>query len=195
MGTTAELPFARFVELNVALERSVPDAERRAALRSIVETTGALLARGPRDTLRELPRAIGRAMGSRGWAWNGFYALRGAGRDELHLSHAFGPPVCAVLERRGGPLTSGMCFDALELNQTLAAHDAKAWPGYVSCDAASGLGTVAGIVSPLRDPSGVPIAVWDLDSTRPIEPGDVRFADVLFATLSRSLALAGEHFG
>ena len=87
-----------------------------------------------------------------------------------------------------------MCFDGLDLNQTLAAYDVKAWPGYVSCDSSSGLSTVSGIVAPVRDPGGRPIAVWDLDANQRIEPGDVRFADVLFGTLARCLPFRPDDF-
>lgn len=188
--------FARFVELNAGLDAVVADPARRRALRAVLRGAGELLRLGPRGALEALPRRIGEHMGAHGWAWNGFYApLPGDGDvRELHLSWAWGPPVCSPLVRSGGPLSSGMCFDGWAMNQTLAAYDAKAWPGYVSCDAASGLGTVAGIVAPVRGPDGSPVAVWDLDAVRPIEPGDVRAMDVLFATLARCLELRREDF-
>lgn len=177
---------ARFVELNAALDASLADPERRRALRGVL----AFVERGladPPGLIAGLPRAIGEAMESRGWRWNGFYALGEDGR--LHLGPAHGPPVCSPLELQGGALSSGMCFDALLTNQTLAAYDVSAWPGYVSCDGESGLSTVSSIVSPIRDPDGRPFAVWDLDSTQRIEPGDVRFCDVLFASLARCTRL------
>ena len=188
--------FVRFVELNAALETTVAQAPRRGALLGVVEGVGELAGRDVREAVAALPRLIGEAMAPFGWAWNGFYAPLPGDVDtaELHLSSAFGPPVCSPLVRGGGPLSSGMCFDAFALNQTLAAFDAKGWPGYVSCDAASGLGTVAGIVAPVRGPAGAPVAVWDLDSTQPIEPGDVRAMDVLFATLARCVEFAREDF-
>jgi putative methionine-R-sulfoxide reductase with GAF domain len=191
---TLALDFRRFVELNAALDVITHDDGRRAALRSIVREAEELLPGGAGSLAGALPRAIGEAMGPFGWAWNGFYAPDENETRALRLAHAFGPPVCAVLERSGGPLSSGMCFDALDLNQTLAAYDAKAWPGYVSCDAASGLGTVSGLVTPVRGPDGGPVAVWDLDATARIEPGDVRFVDVLFATLSRCLEFSRADF-
>jgi len=95
-----------------------------------------------------------------------------------------------------------MCFDGLLLNQTLVTSSGGSanggggrgtglapWPGYVSCDTKSGLETLAGIVTPLRDPSGFPIGVWDLDASRAPSPLEVRFVDVFFATLSRCLGL------
>ena len=188
--------FLRAAALNGALEVNVPDPERRRSLASCLEAAATSLPNGARETLALLPRQIGEAMRPYGWAWNGFYAPHEPAQTarELHLSYAFGPPVCSPIVRSGGALSSGMCFDALELNQTLAAFDAKSWPGYVSCDAASGLGTVAGIVVPVRDREGSPIAVWDLDAIQPIEPGDVRVMDVLFSTLARCLDFRREVF-
>ena len=118
---------------------------------------------------------------------SGFYILHDDGK--LHVGPAFGPPVCSELERSGGPLSSGMCFDAMFLNQTLSTSDVKRWPGYVSCDSTSGLSTVSGLVVPVRDPAGRPIAVWDMDSTTPVELVDVRYLDVLFATLARTIPI------
>jgi len=174
--------FRRFVELNTALDHACPDERRRAAARAILAATDEALA-GPSSLSARLPGIIGRAMQPFGWLWNGIYRLREDGK--LHLGPAHGPPVCSELERSGGPLSSGMCFDALLMNQTLAAYDAKAWPGYLSCDAESGLQTVSGIVCPIRDTEGRAVGVWDLDATERVEPIDVRFMDVLFATLAR----------
>jgi len=56
------------------------------------------------------------------------------------------------------------------------------------------LGTVAGVVVPVRGANGAPVAVWDLDSTERIEPGDVRAMDVLFASLARTVAFDRAHF-
>jgi putative methionine-R-sulfoxide reductase with GAF domain len=186
--------FRRFVELNIALERTVDDPGRRSALQTIVVETEALLALPAKELLARLPRVIGEAMSAYGWLWNGFYVVRDGNRNELYTGYAFGPPVCSLIERSGGPLSSGMCFDALSLNQTLAAYETKRWPGYVSCDASSGLATVSGIVSPLRDSGGTAIAVWDLDATETIHPGDVRTMDVLFGTLARCVTIDGSCF-
>jgi len=190
--------FRRVLLLNAHAELTGGEAERRAAYAGILdEVAGSVETEADAAAiLARVPEAIGRRMAPFGWMWNGFYVLREDGN--LHVGPACGPPVCALLERaqggRDGPLTSGMCFDGLILNQTLVAWSAKDWPGYVSCDATSGLRTVAGIVVPLRDARGRPIAVWDLDASEPVLPGDVRFFDVLFATLARCLALRPASF-
>lgn len=179
--------FRPFVEANVDLARGIADPARRAGFARILTGTERLLTAGSESPLRRIPRLIGEAMAEHGWEWNGFYCL--GSDDRLHVGPAFGPPVCAEVERKGGVFTSGMCFDCLAANQTLVAWDVTRWPGYVSCDPASGLTTKASIVCPIRDRSGAPFACWDLDSTAELEPGDVRFMDVFFATLCRTLDL------
>lgn len=176
--------FARFVALNAGLDEAA--GPRADALRAVLARVDERVRAGsPEPPHAALPALLGAAMKPFGWLWNGYYVLRDDGK--LHLGPAWGPPVCAELERSGGPLSSGMCFDALMLNQTVAAYDAKTWPGYVSCDAQSGLATASGIVSPIRNEGGRPFAVWDLDAIETIEPIDVRFVDVLFATLARTV--------
>ncbi len=108
---------------------------------------------------------------------------------------AAGPPVCHTMEGSGGVGTSGMCFDALLMNQTLVAAEVKRWPGYVSCDGESGLETRSGIVCPIRGARATPLAVWDLDSTQEAEPEDPPFFDRLLATLSALLEPAPDDFG
>ena len=183
----------RVLELSGGLDAPGVAPERAAALRRVARGVADGLGAPPAEQLALLPRRFGEAMGPHGWLWNGFYVLGADGA--LHLGPAHGPPVCALLEPSGGLFRSGMCFDALLLNQTLAARDVGAWPGYVSCDHASGLATVSGIVAPLRDPAGRPFAVWDLDAAQPVTPADVRFCDALFATLARLVPLAPADLG
>ena len=133
-----------------------------------------------------LPAVIQTVLGGRGWAWNGIYVRDGG---TLRLYAAAGPPVCASIDLIGdqGVGSSGMCFDAILMNQTLIADQVKDWPGYVSCDSESNLTTLAGMVCPIRNAHGTPIAVWDLDATQAILPEDSLFFDRLFATLSALL--------
>jgi len=73
------------------------------------------------------------------------------------------------------------------MNQTIAVDDVAQWPGYVSCDGASGLNTASSIVCPIRDSEGRPIAVWDLDSEQKLAPEDAVFMARFFDTLSALL--------
>lgn len=165
----------RSVELAPAQEDG-----RTAEQEALIDAIAAILPDG--SPWRGLPRIIHSVFGGRGWAWNGIYARHDD--RQLILAAAHGPPVCATLDLLGEVGSSGMCWDAILMNQTLVARDVKRWPGYVSCDGESGLATAAGIVCPIRDGEGRPIAVWDLDSTEPLLGGDGPFMDRIFATLS-----------
>ena len=179
--------FVRTVNLVAGLEDFEPDPNRRAALAAVLAGTQERLVGGADagQVLAAIPALFSQAMEPFGWMWNGIYYLGADGR--LHLGPAQGPPVCSELERRGGILTSGMCFDCLALNQLLLVADVSRWPGYVSCDAESGLRTKGGISCPLRDPSGRALGVWDLDATETVTAGDGRFVGALFSTLASTL--------
>ena len=187
--------FVRTVKLAAGLDRLEPDERRRTTQHAAIEAIAERLVDGgdAGALMAALPRVLGDAMQAFGWSWNGFYVAHPDGR--LRLGHAYGPPVCAELERHGGLLSSGMCFDAYLLNQCLVVPDVKVWPGYVSCDAESGLNTVGGIVCPVRDPDGRPLGVWDLDATQPVTAGDGRLVESLFAGLARVFALRAVDLG
>jgi len=165
---------------------SPPPAERSRAFLALVAAVEELIA-GEKELWRELPGAIRALYAPFGWEWNGIYALRGTEpRRRLELAAAAGPPVCATIEERPGGLgASGMCFDALLAGHALVAGDVRRWPGYVSCDGESGLRTVAGLAVPLAAPPGAArrgaAAVWDLDSTAPLDPSDPLLLGALLA--------------
>lgn len=158
---------------------------RRAEYAALIEVAAGLFS--DPEPWRQLPAAIRHVFGDRGWAWNGIYARHT--EDQLLLVAAAGPPVCATLDAPAGAGVgdAGMCWDALLMNQTVVAANVKAWPGYVSCDGESGLATVAGLVCPIRDEDGRPVAVWDLDSTAPLAPEDPPFMDRFWASFSALL--------
>ncbi len=191
MAETKDALFTTWLGLWLA-QRDL-EATRLAEYRALATAIAPLVDSVP-GPWAQLPGLIHRMLGPRGYAWNGIYARDG---EDLRLVAAEGPPVCASLHRvdEGGegsdqrhlPGRSGMCFDAMIMNQTLVASDVKAWPGYVSCDGESGLATVAGMVCPIRNDQGTPIAVWDLDAVAPLAPEDGPWFDALFATLSALL--------
>ncbi len=134
------------------------------------------------DPWRAIPRSVLEVFGVRGFEWNGFYRNDG---DALRLGPAAGPPVCAQLDRHGGIGRSGMCYDALLTQLPLATNDVSSWPGYVNCDAESGLTTAAAMTIPIRNRGGRVVAVWDLDGTEPLAPTDLWFFATAFGALTR----------
>jgi putative methionine-R-sulfoxide reductase with GAF domain len=160
--------------------------ERRNEYTRVISGTADLLTQGE-ALWRKLPTLLHDVFGSRGWKWNGVYVRCG---DELRLAEgAAGPPVCSplILDESGGVGSSGSCWDAVLMNQTIALAHVSQWPGYVSCDETSGLQTASGIACPIRDGNGRPIAVWDLDSAESLAPEDPIFLGHFFDTLSALL--------
>ena len=173
---------ARLRQIHAQLPAPPPD-DRSLAFLSLVEAIeGGIVSE--HSVWEQLPAWILERYAPFGWGWNGIYRLRGLPPNRrLELAAAAGPPVCATIdERPGGFGVSGMCFDAIHAGHPLVAADVKSWPGYVSCDGESGLGTVAGIAVPIA-PSRAPIAVWDLDSTAPLDPSDGILFGALWALL------------
>lgn len=166
--------------LNLVIDQlpgDVPEA-RKKAYRNLVSRS--CIALDEPDGWSLLPDIVGETMNSFGWSWNGIYLLKGGGSARrLELLHAAGPPVCTIIEEQVGSQTSGMCFDALHQGSILVAADVKKWPGYISCDGESGLDTVSGIARPIFDDSGEVVAVWDLDSTEPLNSADALVMDAL----------------
>ena len=174
-----ETTFRNWMQRTVARDPAF-DHQRRDERERLIDAIAATLS-AP-SPWQAVPRAIHQVLGDRGWEWNGIY-VRHTER-QLVLAVAHGPPVCATLDLEGDVGTSGMCWDAVLMNQALVTSDARQWPGYVSCDSESGLETAASIVCPIRNGEGRPIAVWDLDATKPLDPGDGPFMERVFATLS-----------
>ncbi len=86
--------------------------------------------------------------------WAGFYRLI---EGELVLGPFCGKPACIRIA-----LGQGVCGTAAESAQTQRVDDVQAFPGHISCDAASR----SELVVPIRREGRV-IAVLDLDSPRP----------------------------
>lgn len=83
--------------------------------------------------------------------WAGFYFLRGG---ELVVGPFQGRAACVRI-----PLGSGVCGTAAERRQTVIVADVHAFPGHITCDAASN----SEIVVPLLSGERL-IGVLDLDS-------------------------------
>jgi L-methionine (R)-S-oxide reductase len=83
--------------------------------------------------------------------WVGFYLLKGG---ELVVGPFQGKPACVRIA-----LGKGVCGTAAAERRTLLVPDVHAFPGHISCDAASR----SEIVIPLMRPEGL-LGVLDLDS-------------------------------
>lgn len=90
-----------------------------------------------------------------GVSWTGFYMLRDG---DLVVDAYQGPVACLVLERH-----AGVCWAAIDRNETVVAADVEAFPGHIACDSR----TRSEVVIPLLDATGTPIGVLDIDSHRP----------------------------
>lgn len=91
--------------------------------------------------------------------WAGFYRMgeNASGGKELVLGPFNGRPACIRI-----PIGVGVCGAAAKTGETQLVEDVHAFPGHITCDAASQSEVVVPV---LRD--GKVIAVIDLDSPRP----------------------------
>jgi len=87
-----------------------------------------------------------------GVSWTGFYYLKDG---ELVVDAYQGPVACLVLEQH-----VGVCWAAIDTNQTQIVLDVHAFPGHIPCDDRSR----SEVVVPIRDANGGPIGVLDIDS-------------------------------
>lgn len=88
--------------------------------------------------------------------WAGFYRMGAdaSGKDELVLGPFVGRPACIRI-----PIGIGVCGAAAKTGETQLVEDVHAFPGHITCDAAS----QAELVVPVKH-DGKLIAVIDLDS-------------------------------
>ena len=84
--------------------------------------------------------------------WVGFYLLSDG---VLRLGPFQGKPACTRILAG-----SGVCGTAIAKNQTQRVEDVHAFPGHIACDSASN----SELVVVLRNDSGAPIGVLDIDS-------------------------------
>ena len=113
-----------------------------------------------------------------GLNWCGFY-LFSRTENCLVLGPFQGKPACCRIA-----LNRGVCGAAFSRNETLRVADVHQFPGHIACDGASN----SELVVPLRDASGRPFGVLDLDS-----PNFDRFSAAdqeTFETLARAVERA-----
>jgi len=86
--------------------------------------------------------------------WCGFYRLV---EGELVIGPYQGPLACQVLAR-----SRGVCWHAVNTNETVVVPDVERFPGHIACDSRSR----SEIVVPVRDGDGRMVAVLDVDSDK-----------------------------
>lgn len=84
--------------------------------------------------------------------WTGFYLLTG---DELVVENYQGPVACMVLAK-----DQGVCWAGINEQKTILVPDVCQFPGHIACDSRS----KSEIVVPLRNPKGIIVGVFDVDS-------------------------------
>jgi len=87
-----------------------------------------------------------------GVSWTGFYYLKDG---DLVVDAYQGPVACLVLEQH-----VGVCWAAIDTDQTQIVRDVHAFPGHIPCDDRA----KSEVVVPIRDADGRPIGVLDIDS-------------------------------
>ena len=87
-----------------------------------------------------------------GVSWTGFYLLK---NGELVVDAYQGPLACLVLEKN-----VGVCWAALNQDQTQVVQNVHAFPGHIPCDDRSR----SEVVVPIHAHDGGPIGVLDIDS-------------------------------
>lgn len=85
--------------------------------------------------------------------WTGFYRLAGG---DLIVGPYQGPLACSILEPRG----TGVCWAAVERNESILVPDVRSFEGHIACDSRS----ASEVVVPVRDGGGKLIGVLDVDS-------------------------------
>jgi GAF domain-containing protein len=84
--------------------------------------------------------------------WTGVYMLH----DGELLVHSYqGPVACQKLKK-----DVGVCWAAVNRNETVVVEDVHDFPGHIACNSASS----SEIVVPLRNPEGEVIGCFDVDS-------------------------------
>ncbi len=90
--------------------------------------------------------------------WTGFYVVDPRKPEELMVGPYQGTLGCLRI-----PFGRGVCGVAAAERRTLIVEDVDTFPGHIACDSRS----KSEIVTPVFDPSGRLIAVFDVDSDRP----------------------------
>ena len=86
--------------------------------------------------------------------WTGFYLLE---NERLIVGPYQGPVACQELEKG-----KGVCWAAISRDAAVIVPDVTQFPGHIACDSRS----MSEISLPVKDQSGICVAVFDVDSAR-----------------------------
>ena len=111
--------------------------------------------------------------------WTGFY--RTVRPDHLQVGPYQGGHGCIDI-----PFARGVCGAAARTKTTQLVDDVNQFPGHIACSSS----TVSEIVVPVLSPSGVVVAVLDVDSNDP-----AAFNHIDQEALEGLCAMLGERFG
>jgi GAF domain-containing protein len=136
-------------------DRPADKAARYAELESEIL---AVLDGEPNLTARMATVASMLADGFESYFWTGFYVVDPSRPTELVVGPYQGTLGCLRI-----PFGRGVCGAAAATGETQVVPDVHAFPGHIACDSRS----ASEIVVPVRDASGVLIAVFDVDATEP----------------------------
>ena len=131
------------------------NAERQKRYQRIVEQLEELLTKCDDRTAQCATTAALLHHKVSGVSWTGFYFIK---NEELVVDAYQGPVACQVLERH-----TGVCWAAIDTDATQLVADVHAIDSHIACDANSR----SEVVVPIRDATGKPIGVLDIDSHRP----------------------------
>lgn len=130
------------------------DASRRDRFLRIADQLSELLAKTDDPAAHRATTAAILHHKIPGVSWTGFYLLK---NGELVVDAYQGPLACLVLEKH-----VGVCWAALDDDETQVVRNVHAFPGHIPCDERS----QSEVVVPIHNHDGRPIGVLDIDSHR-----------------------------
>jgi len=133
-------------------------SEKRMRYRELAEEVASVL-EGESDTTARMATVssmLHHAFDA--YFWTGFYVVDPLREDELRVGPYQGTLGCLRI-----PFGRGVCGAAAAGGRTVIVEDVDAFPGHIACDSRS----KSEIVTPVFDPHGRLIAVFDVDSDRP----------------------------
>jgi GAF domain-containing protein len=134
-------------------------ADKAARYREVAEEIASVLAGEANLTARMATVASMLAASFEHYFWTGFYVVDPDRERELVVGPYQGTLGCLRIA-----FGRGVCGTAAETGRTQLVEDVNAFPGHIACDSHS----QSEVVAPVFGPDGELIAVFDVDSDRPV---------------------------